>query len=164
MWPFQQFWLGSTSMQFLSQPSTYWYLWLYNNNSLIAALHRVWPGLNTSYPADSCTQILDVIPNAPSCKYWLRSSSGSVMQVFCNMTLFPCKPGFSEEGATCKGKSIPGPRSYHAMLTWLCAFRRWWVYSWRSQLWCPCCVYQYCWELFLYMSAWLCWRWSELQW
>ena len=73
----------------------------------------MWPGLDASDPADSCTEILDFIPNAPSCNYWLRSSNESVMQVFCNMTLFPCQPGFSEEGATCEGKSIPGSRSYY---------------------------------------------------
>ena len=73
---------------------------------LLSALNRVWPGLNASYPATSCTQILDSKPNAPSRNYWLQSSNGSVIQVFCDMTLFPCKLGFIEEEGNCRGESM----------------------------------------------------------
>ena len=82
--------------------------------SLYSALYRVWPGLNANYPAASCIQILDSKPNAPSRNYWLQSSNGSVIQVFCDMTLFPCQLGFSEEEGTCRGESIPTPGIYCA--------------------------------------------------
>ena len=67
----------------------------------------MWPGLNASNPGSSCTQILDSKPNAPSRDYWLQFSNGSIIEVFCDMSLFPCQLGFNEEGGTCKGKSIP---------------------------------------------------------
>ena len=75
----------------------------------IAALHRVWPGLNASNPASSCTQIFGSKPNAPSCNYWLHFSNGSITKVFCDKSLFPCQLGFSEEGGTCRGESISLP-------------------------------------------------------
>lgn len=73
------------------------------------ALNRVRPGLNASFPAASCTQILGSQPNPPSRNYWLQSSNGSAIHIFCDMTLFPCQPGFSEEGGTCRGESGPVP-------------------------------------------------------
>ena len=83
---------------------------------MTAALHRVWPpGLNASNPASSCTQILGSKPSAPSRNYWLQFSNGSVTEVFCNMSLFPCQLGFSEEEGSCRGESIPElPGSYCA--------------------------------------------------
>ena len=64
-------------------------------------------GLSENNPALSCTQILNTSKStAPSGEYWLQDSNGSVIQVFCDMTLFPCQTGFREEDATCKSKPI----------------------------------------------------------
>ena len=102
----------------MGQPAQYTCILLISTNMSFcaAALNRVWPGLNASNPAASCTEILDVIPFAPSVNYWLRSSNGSTIHVFCNMTLFPCQPGFSEEERTCEGKSFPGSRRVMVLL------------------------------------------------
>ena len=72
----------------------------------VLALHRVTIGLKHNNPAASCSQILNVKPNAPSRYYWLQASNGSVTQVFCNMTLFPCQTGLREVDGVCKCKSI----------------------------------------------------------
>ena len=47
-------------------------------------------GLDVSNPANSCAEILDTIQSAPSGYYWLQSIDGSVIRVFCDMTLI-CK-------------------------------------------------------------------------
>ena len=61
-------------------------------------------GLYESNSAVSCTGILEVRSSAPSSYYWLQSTDGSVIRVFCDMTQFPCQPGFTEEGGNCNGK------------------------------------------------------------
>ena len=43
-------------------------------------------GLHPSYPAVSCAAILQFIPFSPSGHYWIRSSNGSAVRVYCDMT------------------------------------------------------------------------------
>ena len=43
-------------------------------------------GLHPSYPAASCAVIKQFIPSSPSGHYWIRSSNGSVVRVYCDMT------------------------------------------------------------------------------
>ena len=43
-------------------------------------------GLHPSYPAASCTAIQQFIPSSPSGHYWIRSSNGSAVRVYCDMT------------------------------------------------------------------------------
>ena len=42
--------------------------------------------LHPSYPAASCAAILQFIPSSPSGHYWIRSSNGSAVRVYCDMT------------------------------------------------------------------------------
>ena len=46
--------------------------------------------MNVSNPANSCTEILNIKQRAPSGYYWLRSTNGSAVSVYCDMTL-TCK-------------------------------------------------------------------------
>ena len=43
-------------------------------------------GLNPSYPAVSCAAILQFNPFSPSGHFWIRSSNGSAVRVYCDMT------------------------------------------------------------------------------
>ena len=43
-------------------------------------------GLHPSYPAASCAAIQQFIPSSPSGHYWIRSSNGSAVHVYCDMT------------------------------------------------------------------------------
>ena len=78
-----------------------YYYTILHSHTFLALLQKI-AGLKHRNPATSCSQILNVKPNAPSRYYWLHGSSGSVIQVFCNMTLFPCQPGFIEVEAMCE--------------------------------------------------------------
>ena len=42
-------------------------------------------GTSAAYPASSCGNILAIKPASPSAMYWLRSSDGSSVSVFCDM-------------------------------------------------------------------------------
>ena len=55
-------------------------------------IYKVQPGLDPRNPAASCADVvvLGVESNAPSGYYWLQSSNGSAVRVFCDMTL-TCK-------------------------------------------------------------------------
>ena len=44
------------------------------------------PGLYPNYPAASCAAILQFVPFSPSGHYWIRSSNGSAVHVYCDMT------------------------------------------------------------------------------
>lgn len=44
------------------------------------------PGLYQTLPASSCAAILEVLPTSPSGYYWVRSSTGSTLRVYCDMT------------------------------------------------------------------------------
>ena len=44
------------------------------------------PGLHPNYPAASCAAILHFVPFSPSGHYWIRSSNGSAVRVYCDMT------------------------------------------------------------------------------
>ena len=81
----------------------------------VLALHRVTVGLKHNNPAVSCSQILNVKPNALSRYYWLQASNGSVIQAFCNMTLFPCQPGFTEVEAMCERKYMSTNINVHVL-------------------------------------------------
>ena len=50
-------------------------------------------GLSADLPANSCTEILRNNADSPSDYYWLRSTNGSAIYAYCDMTL------------TCKGVS-----------------------------------------------------------
>ena len=43
-------------------------------------------GLHSSFPAISCAAILQFAPSSPSGHYWIRSSNGSAVYVYCDMT------------------------------------------------------------------------------
>ena len=43
-------------------------------------------GLLPNFPAASCTAILQFDPSSPSNHYWIRSSNGSAVRVYCDMT------------------------------------------------------------------------------
>ena len=43
-------------------------------------------GLYQNYPAASCGAILQFVPSSPSGHYWIRSSDGSAVHVYCDMT------------------------------------------------------------------------------
>ena len=45
----------------------------------------IWLGTSSEYPASSCENILAIKPVPPSGMYWLRSSDGSSVSVFCDM-------------------------------------------------------------------------------
>ena len=47
-------------------------------------------GMTDYYPATSCAEILDNMQNAPSGYYWLQSTNGCAVRVYCDMTL-TCK-------------------------------------------------------------------------
>ena len=58
---------------------------------LAAALGKILQvGLDASNPANSCAEILDWMQSAPSGYYWLQSTNGSAVRVYCDMTL-SCK-------------------------------------------------------------------------
>ena len=44
------------------------------------------PGLYQDYPAASCASVLRFAPSSPSGLYWVRSSNGSAVRVYCDMT------------------------------------------------------------------------------
>ncbi len=44
------------------------------------------PGQYQSYPAASCAAVLQYDPSSPSNYYWVRSSHGSAVRVYCDMT------------------------------------------------------------------------------
>ena len=43
-------------------------------------------GLYHNHPATSCASILQFAPSSPSGHYWIRSSNGSAVRVYCDMT------------------------------------------------------------------------------
>ena len=50
----------------------------------------LYPGMTPSHPATSCMEIFDFIGNTSSGYYWLQSTNGSAVRVYCDMTL-ACK-------------------------------------------------------------------------
>ena len=59
------------------------------------------PGFCASYPAESCKGIAQETPDAPSGDYWIRTCSGSVVGVYCDMTADRCCRNSS--GAAARG-------------------------------------------------------------
>ena len=56
-------------------------------SSTVSQLHRLHPlGGTHSHPATSCREIKDLHPSNPSGHYWIRSSNGFSIQVYCDMT------------------------------------------------------------------------------
>ena len=56
-------------------------------SSMLSQLHQLQlPGGTPSHPATSCREIKDLHPNSPSGHYWIRSSNGFSVQVYCDMT------------------------------------------------------------------------------
>ena len=51
------------------------------------SVNDVAPGFTAGNPALSCVEILSIRPSAPSGQYWLQSSNGSAVQVYCDMIL-----------------------------------------------------------------------------
>ena len=51
-------------------------------NNIIAQLN----GRTSIYPANSCSHVLQLNPSSPSGHYWIRSSNGSAVRVYCDMT------------------------------------------------------------------------------
>ena len=58
-------------------------------------------GFCASYPAESCKGIAQETPDAPSGDYWIRTCSGSVVGVYCDMTTDRCCRNSS--GAAARG-------------------------------------------------------------
>ena len=48
------------------------------------------PGFCAGYPAESCKSVAQETPDAPSGEYWIRTCSGSVVSVYCDMTTDRC--------------------------------------------------------------------------
>lgn len=48
------------------------------------------PGFCAGYPAESCKSIAQETPDAPSGEYWIRTCSGLVVSVYCDMTTDRC--------------------------------------------------------------------------
>ena len=55
-----------------------------NTQQLINSLGSI--GEYQSYPAASCSAVLLYVPSSPSGHYWVRSSNGSAVRVYCDMT------------------------------------------------------------------------------
>ena len=56
-------------------------------SSTLSQLHQLQlPGGTPSHPATSCREIKDLHPGSPSGHYWIRSSNGFSIQVYCDMT------------------------------------------------------------------------------
>ena len=56
-------------------------------SSTLSQLHQLQlPGGTPSHPATSCREIKDLHPSSPSGHYWIRSSNGFSVQVYCDMT------------------------------------------------------------------------------
>ena len=56
-------------------------------SSMLSQLHQLqFPGGTASHPATSCREIKDLHPSSPSGHYWIRSSNGFSVQVYCDMT------------------------------------------------------------------------------
>ena len=56
-------------------------------SSMLSQLHQLQlPGGTPSHPATSCREIKDLHPSSPSGHYWIRSSNGFSVQVYCDMT------------------------------------------------------------------------------
>ena len=53
----------------------------------ISALYKVWPGFDSSNPAISCAEVLNARPSAPSDYYWLETSNGSAVRIYCDMAI-----------------------------------------------------------------------------
>ena len=59
------------------------------SRSLDSKLNNVIRSLTGQYsnlPADSCSLVLQLNPSSPSGDYWIRSSNGSAVRVYCDMT------------------------------------------------------------------------------
>ena len=55
--------------------------------STLSLIHQLQlPGGTPSHPATSCREIKDLHPGSPSGHYWIRSSNGPSIQVYCDMT------------------------------------------------------------------------------
>ena len=58
------------------------------------------PGSCEANPAESCRSIARRVPDAPSGEYWIRTCSGSAVQVYCDMTTGRCNcSGNGTDGA-----------------------------------------------------------------
>ena len=56
-------------------------------SSTLSQIHQLQlPGGTPSHPATSCREIKDLHPDSPSGHYWIRSSNGFSVQVYCDMT------------------------------------------------------------------------------
>ena len=61
-------------------------LMLQENNTQELIYNLLNSGLLITFPADSCVSILLFAPSLPSGYYWIRSSNGSAVRVYCDMT------------------------------------------------------------------------------
>ena len=57
------------------------------NCSFFLVEYKVFPGLDASNPAASCADIVRAVATAPSGYYWLQSTSGSPVRVYCDMSI-----------------------------------------------------------------------------
>ena len=61
-------------------------LFIENQTVILIQNYTERSGLHQNYPAASCGAILQFIPSFPSGHYWIRSSNGSAVLVYCDMT------------------------------------------------------------------------------
>ena len=57
-----------------------------NTTQSLSNVTMNWFGKHQSYPATSCVAVLLYYPSSPSGHYWVRSSNGSAVRVYCDMT------------------------------------------------------------------------------
>ena len=50
-------------------------------------LNMTLTGQFLTFPVSSCAALLELHPSSPSSYYWVKSSNGSAVRVYCNMTL-----------------------------------------------------------------------------
>ena len=55
-------------------------------SSRLSQIHQLLLPGTASHPATSCREIKDLHPSSPSGHYWIRSSNGFSVQVYCDMT------------------------------------------------------------------------------
>lgn len=65
----------------------YYYVAFFIVTTHISVEYKVFPGLDSSNPAASCADIVQAVATAPSGYYWLQSTSGSPVRVYCDMSI-----------------------------------------------------------------------------
>ena len=55
-------------------------------DSKLKNIIRSLTGQHSNLPADSCSHVLQLNPSSPSGHYWIRSTNGSAVRVYCDMT------------------------------------------------------------------------------